>query len=267
MAAPSQVPVRYPSGVTTEQAFGPLANYGFRNPFFYHEIEDDFDALMSKDGLWTLYNASTGAIANVAGDGGLVTLTTAATNGDTEALQTPFNVFTFTAGKKSFFLTRVQLSDVTASALYVGLVNQNAVPTIANITDGLYFSKASGGTVLNLISVVGSVATTLAIPTAAYTLANATNIDLGWYVDRNQNIYAFVGSQLVGWLPQSGTGGVNAQTGVSLIPIKGPVAAIQQSVTPLTLTTAGMAVTLGLQAGAAAVKTATFDFVMAAKER
>lgn len=261
MALPSSpTPTRLPAGSSTDQPYGPLADSGMCNPFFYHQFYDDFDALLGATGIWTVSKTSTGTAAHTPGDGGLALLTTAAANNDAVSLQLPAASFVLPqgagAGKKSFFLVRLQLSDVTASAFVAGLVNTTATPfTGGSITDGLYFQKSSGGTVLNLISVIGSVVTTTALPTAAYSLVNATNIDLGYYVDRQGTVQIFTAPNMVGYVPQSGTG--------SVAPVRGVV----QRVSGLSLTTANLNVTLGVQAGAVAVKTLTSDFILAQKER
>lgn len=261
MAAPSQVPVRYTSGVSTDPPYGPLANFGLPNPFFYHVWEDDFDTLQA---TYTQTHTGNGTIAPTAVDGGALLFTTNSSTPagtDLASIQLPAASFTFTLGKKAFFLCRLQVSDAVNAAINVGLIQTSATPF--TVTDGLYFNKASGSAAnLTLTSMNASTATSVAIPTAAYNLANNTNIDLGWYVNRNGNVYAFVGSQLVGWIPQSGTGGVNA-AGVSLLPVVGPVAEL----TGPSLTTATLNFTVAVQSGTATSKTMQVDFAMAAKER
>lgn len=262
---PSPPPVRCTSGSTSDYPFGPLADCGIGNPVFYHQFYDDFDNSLGATGLWTVSAGGAGTVASTSGDGGLALFTTAGANGNFESIQTPAAGFTLPqgvlAGKKEFFLTRLQLSDVTNSAFIAGLISINATPFTA-VADGVWFSKASGGTVLNINSAIGSVVTTTAIPVSAFTLANAVNIDLGWYIDRNGNLNAFVGAQLVGYITQSGTGAVNS-AGVSLVPTLGRCV----SVAGLTFSTANLAPTLAVQTGAVAVKTMTVDFVVAAKER
>ncbi|MGH9439934.1 MAG: hypothetical protein ACRD22_19155, partial [Terriglobia bacterium] len=219
------------------------ANYGFRNPFFYHEWEDDFDGV---NAIYT-QTKTTGTIAALAGDGGQVKFTTAATASDLTSIQLPAASFSFTAGKKSFFLCRLQVDDATSAEFNVGLMETTATPFAP--TDGLYFKKAAGAIALVLASMKGSAETDIVIPAAVNPLANATSIDLAWYVDRKQNVYAFVGSQLVGF--------VNQNTATI-----GP----QASGTPV-LTAANLAFTLAVGTAAATAHNMTVDFAMAAKER
>jgi hypothetical protein len=249
--------------MTTDPPFGPLADIGVPNPFFYHRDFDDFDYLDTQK--WIVTSLSTGSVLGEVGDGGLIIFTTAATSGDTEVMQHPFANFSLpqgaTLGKRAAFLVRLQMSDITNSDILVGLCDKTTTPFSA-ITDGLYYEKVSGGTVLNLNSVVGSTATTLAINTAAYSLVNATNIDLAWLVTRKGDVVAYVGSQLVGWIPQSGTGALNTSNYPAL-PVVGPTGRI----TAPTLTTANLTLTMAIKATAAAVKTLTVDFIGAWKER
>ena len=253
----SQPPVRLPAGQTTDWPWQPLADCGNGNPFFYHGVQDDFDSSLTTS-IWTQNKTGNGTVAHTAGDGGLALFTT---NTSTPAgtdyvdIQLPAASFTFTQPKKSFFLARLQVSDVVNAAFIAGLVDTQANPFVSP-TDGLYFLKASGAS-NNLIlrSMVGSANTDLAIPTSAYSLVNNTNIDLGWYVDRKGTVHAFVGNQLVGFIPQSGSGTLTP-------PSRGACAAF----TP-TLTTANLNVTLGVLSGTASSKTMTADFVTAQKER
>lgn len=254
---PSSAPQRGTSGFTTDFPWQPLANCGAGNPFFYHQYSDDFDANLAT-AIWTItHSNASGSVAHTAGDGGIALFTTGATSpagADVASIQLPAASFTFTAGKKHFFLCRLQVSDAVNAAFNVGLVQTTTTPF--TVTDGLYFNKATGSAAnLLLRSTNTSANTDLTINTGYYTLANNTNIDLGWYVDRNQNVFAFVGSQLVGFLPNSGTG--------TLTP---PPAGPMGSFTP-SLTAANLNLTVALQAGTASNKTAKVDFVACLKER
>lgn len=251
----TQPPFRVTSGITSDPKTGPFADCGAGNPMFYHTFEDDFDNSLATTGEWTKTLATTGTVAETAGDGGLALFTTAATNADNVSIQTPVATFSLTAGKKLFFETSLQLSDITASAFQAGLIQATTTP--ATVTDGIWFSKASGTTNIFINHAVGSVLTQAQIPASAFSpFANATVIQLAFYLDRNANILAFADNQLVGFVPTSGTG-------TNTPPSTGAVARI----IPAALTTANLAVTLALQAGAAAVKTMTVDFVCASKER
>jgi hypothetical protein len=233
---------------------------GAINPFFYGMFADDF---AYKESTYTTTATGNGTAANTANTsaaamGEMLFTTNSSTpaSGDLVALQLPATVFLPQAGKKAFFLTRLKLSSATNAAFRVGMGPTGTTPFTGNQTNAIYFDKATGSlTNLNLVNVSGGTAVTTAIPTSAYTLANATYLDLGWYMDRNQNLYAFVGAQLVGWLPQSGTG--------SSVGSRGAVAAS----TAITLPAAAMNMLLAVQSGTAASSTMTVDFWLGAVER
>lgn len=250
----SPVPVRYPSGMSTDFPYGPLANYGFRNPFFYNEVEDDFTDSLAVATRWV--KSGTGTVVNTPGDGGRALFTTTAVITEFESIQLSAASFQLIAGSKTFFLTRLQLSNVVNAEFEVGLIQTSATPF--TVTDGVYFQKLTGAANnLTIKYATGSVITTVVIPTTAYTLTNAVDLDLGFFIDRNGVINAFVGSRLVGYLPQSGTGGLTP-------PARGVVATISPA---LPLTAVLLNPTLAIRAGTAAIVTMNADFVMAAKER
>lgn len=282
--APSPPPQRVPAGWSTDPPFGPLADCGNGNPFFYHSFSDDFDQNLGATGLYVL--SGTGTAAHTAGDGGLGLFSTTGTAGTFASIQLPAASFTLpptgsnppntgTTVKKLFYLARLQLSDVTTAGFVAGLISTNATPFSA-ITDGMYFYNTAGTTALKFAVVASAgnsptgsaVSTLVTIPTTAYTLTNATFIDLAFYITRLQDVLIFAGSQLVGYISQSGTGSVNT-AGVSLIPdAPGPCASIRQTITATPFTTAVLSPTLGVYNGAtAAVKTMTVDFHSVQKER
>lgn len=272
MAAPSQVPQRLPAGSTTDPPYFPLADCGAGNPLFYHQFEDDFDNTLGATGLYTTNGTSGATYVHTAGDGGLATLTTAAASGDYAQIQLPEPDFAlpYASGsptaKKLFFLTRLELSDATNSALYVGLINQTSNIT-TGITDGVYFYKASGSTTnLVLVNAVASTLTSYTLPTSGYTFANATFIDLAFYIDWTGNINVFTGYPLIGYNPQSGsgTGGPYTSSGVYGSP---QIGRVYQVTAPVTLSTATLSPSLCVSAGAAAAKSVTIDCWVTSKER
>ena len=267
MSQPSPTPVRYPSGVTTDFPWGPLANCGSGNPFFYHVYSDDFDQDIVESG-YTKTTTGNGTIALTPGDGGLALFTTnSSTPASTDicSIQLTAAGFSLTAGKKQFYLTRLELSSATNAAFLAGMIQTTATPF--TVTDGIYFLKATGS-LANLVlnTAIGSVITSLVIPVNAYTLANASFIDLGFYVDRNQTLYAFVGFPLVGYLPAQGTGAATPAIAgaVAAATVLGTVYATGINWTP---TAVNLNPTLAIQSGTAASSTMTADFQMASKER
>lgn len=290
----NQRPQVLPAGYATDPPWGPLYNSGYGNPFFYHQFEDDFDNQLGPTGLYTV-TAASGSVAHADGDGGLALFTTAATANAFASIQLPKASFVLpgtgssppgssTSQKKMFYLARLQLHDVTLAAFIAGLCATTTTPFTTgaqSILEGLFFYKAAGAAnnlvVLSIASNTNSPSgagftNTYTIPTSAYTLANDTFIDLAFYIDRNQNLFMYVGSQLVGWLPQSGTGAANA-AGTPTLPVLGPALVnynfnAQGVQTPAMFTQANLNPTLAVTNGTtAAAKTMTVDFHCVQKER
>lgn len=271
---PSQTPQRLPAGSTPESPYGPWADCGAGDPFFYHVFSDDFDNSLGVAGIWTASASSGGTAVHTAGDGGLALLTTPATSSDYVSIQLPAADFTLPqvalAGKKMFFGCRFQISDITNSAFVVGLIDTTATVFTA-ITDGIWFSKASGSTQIVLNTSIASTKLSVNVPTGDYSLVAATFIDVAWAIDRYGNILYSIapaiagGPLLFGWVPQSGT-----SVGT---PVNCPTGKLYSGNQPgtvasgYTLTTANLNPTIGIQAGAAAAKTLTADFIGVAKER
>jgi hypothetical protein len=275
MGSPSQVPARFPSGVSTDFPWGPLANFGLPNPFDYHLVQDDFDGLITNDELWTVFTNNAGTVVNSDaltggnGEGGQLLFTTGAAGGALATIEMPKASFILPpavslglalAGKKVFYFARMFVPAVASTVVVAGLINQLATPIIGP-TDGLFFTFTNATTV-TLSAVSGSVTLwTVNIPAAALALyyANSTWVDFGFYMDRSQNVYAFLGYPLFGFIPAS------AWTSATQPPPLGAVAAYQVQVsgawTPSTaLLTPAFLVSANAQ-------TVNLDFLMAAKER
>ena len=218
-------PTRFLSGITPAASFKPLGNIGVCDPFFYATFADDF--IHYNTGDYTV-TASGGSVAATAanGSGGRILLTTGAVAGNFAEIQLTTASFQIVSQKKLAYLTRIQVANVTTSAFIVGLCNTTATPFTA-VSDGIFFSKAAAST--NLTLTVNSGSTTIGSLTISGALANNTDVDLGFYLDRSGNIKAFVGSSLEGYKrPNTATLGPNygilassltaAQTAVLLNP-------------------------------------------------
>jgi hypothetical protein len=274
---PSQVPQRLPAGMTTDPPYGPWADIGNGNPFFYHQFADDFDNSLGPTGEWTI-TLDGGTAVHTAGDGGLVTLTTSGSISTFVSMQLPAADFTLPqgalAGKKMGFLFRLTgLSNLNLSSFVIGMCDTTATVFTA-ITDGIYFHKGSGSTQISLLVASGGTTVTFNLPTADYPAANNTQIDMAWVIDRYGNILVSIGSQLVGWIPQSGTGGSIAAPGFyPSLPVLCPTSKFYSGNQPTTvasgytLTTAVLNPTIGIQAGGASAMSLTADFIGVSKER
>lgn len=297
----SQKPSSLPGGSSTDPPYGPMYDSGYSNPFFYHNFSDDFDNLLGPSGAYTV-TAAGGSVVHTAGDGGLALFTTGAVAGNFAWIQLPAASFTLpltgnnppvtaNSSKKLFYIARIQLGDVSLSDFIIGLCATTAAPFgggggTQNVTDGLFFYKAPSSTVIQLLNVASAgqspsgsgFTNTFTIPSTAYTLTNGVNLDFAFEIDGNQNLKVWVGAQLVGWIPQSGFGSVNA-AGVPILPTLGPVLCnynflsqatgmAGNAATPIMYTQAALNVSMGVCNGATAVaKTMTADFHCAQKER
>lgn len=243
-------PVRFTSGFTQDASWQPLGAIGIPNPFFYAAFQDDF--LPYQSGKYTV-TATGGSVAQTTsnGTGGRILFTTGATSGNFAEIQMDGDGFSYTAGKKFVYLTRIQVADITNTEVIAGLIDSTATPFSA-VTDGIYFYKAAAGTSIQLRAVTGSTLVGSATITGALT-AN-TDIDLGFYVDRSGNIKAFYGHNLIGQQSQ------NTAT-------LGPDTAIRASTLTGALTTAALYSTLAVAAGTAAAQTMVSDFLFSAQER
>jgi hypothetical protein len=273
----SQVPQRLPAGSITDPPYGPWADIGVTNPFFYHLFSDDFDNSLGATGLWTV-TLDGGSAAHNAGDGGQITLTTAAATGDYVSMQLPAASFTLPqgtlAGKKMGFLFRsLGVTNFSNAAFVAGMCDQTTTP-FGVITDGIYFQKNGGGTVLNLTVAHASTYYIFNIPTANYVASGSTQLDLAWTIDRYGNILISVGPQLVGWIPQSGIGSSsNAPEWYSSLPVLCPTSKLYSGNQPTTvasgyvLTAAVLTPTIAVEAASNAAESLVVDFIGVAKER
>lgn len=254
----SQPPVAYTSGVTPAAPFQLMNSCGVGHHLFYHVFADDFDinaGLTNGNTYEVVTTPGTGTLASTPGDGGLALFTTSGASGDAVGIQQAVAAFTFSAVKKLFYVTKFQLGTVATSSVIAGMISTNTTPFTA-VVDGAWF-RWTGGGALTFNHAVASVVTSVTIPAAAYTMANATNIELGFEKTAEGDFLIYVDTQLIGVVPQSNLGTTgNPQNA-------GPVARLA----PASLTAAVLKPTLFVQTNSAAVKTMTADFIMAAKER
>ena len=247
----SSAPVRFTSGFTQDAVWQPLGLIGIPDPFFYASYDDDFIPYNS-----ALYTATLdgGTVAQTVanGAGGRVLLTTAAVAADFVGLQLTSAAFNLTAGMKCVYLTRIQVGAIATTSFNVGLVETTATP--ATITDGIYINYTAAGTSMTGYVVTGStVIGSVVIPVAP---VNATDIDVGFVMDRQGNVQFFAGSLLIG-------NKISTQNTATL----SPAAVIYNSALTGSFTTALLNPTLAVFTTAASAATLVSDFQLAARER
>ena len=198
MSAPS----RFLSGVATVDANEPLGNYPFPDPFHSSgssglgsvSYVNDFNTLIGTD--YTV-SGSSSTFALASGVGGVAVLTPGGTTTASSAYK-PAPFLQFIAGNKFWYVVRFKASAVSGTkAFYAGL---QAGSSAAN---GLWFAKAASSTSLNLVSTVGSTATTLV--TGVANCADDTYVDVAFYFDgtdllvySNDNVVARVSAPTIG---------------------------------------------------------------------
>ena len=172
-------PTRFTYGATTVAKGKPLGDYPLQSPFNSSSdvgygvasYVNDFQSTVAE---YTVTGTSS-TFALASGAGGVAVLTPGGTTTATSAYKTAQN-FQFISGQKAWFVSRFQASAVSGTkSFYVGLQAGSAT------TDGLWFAKAASSTSINLVSTVGSTATTLV--TGVATAAAATWVELGFYFD------------------------------------------------------------------------------------
>lgn len=253
-------PSRFTSGLTQATRTQPLGAMGAPDPFFYNIYAQDFNFLPATNQHTVTTVNGSGAMTQIAGDGGIAQLSTGATTpaiGDNISEQLPAGIMNYTAGKRMFFACEVALNNVTTYAMRVGLMAITTTP-FTGAPDGIYFVKGSGTTAVTLQSSIGGVVTSVAIPAAAIGLANNVYVNLCFQITNKGEVEVYTGQNLFGYSPQSGTGTQPTPPFPG-----GPVARL----TPTGFTTALLSPTLGVFTNAASTGILTCDYVMAAKER
>jgi hypothetical protein len=253
---------RETSGISTSAPTYLFNNYPFPTPPRLLQVWDDFYRYLATD--WTVTAGSSGTAALADGVGGLLALTTAATNNDIEAIQTVKKSFGFTAGNQVWFACNVRLTNATNNALMAGLGNDFSALTP---TDGVYFSKAAASTTLTAVIRQASTSTTLTLATGTSTMANATAYTLGfWYNGKDRiNFYTTIGLAANGFnAPGNGAGYYSggSQIAGSASSEAGSTYSLANLPAAATTLVAGVA----LKAGTTVAQVATLDFFLASQE-
>jgi len=173
-------PTRLYSGVATAYSNEPLYSFPFPDPFHTGSTANigsstyvnDFNTLIGTD--YTVTGTSS-AFALASGVGGLATLTPGGATTASAAYKNGL-FFQFVSGNRAWFVCRFKTSAVAGNvAYYVGMRNGSSA------TDGIWFAKAAASTSINLVSTVGSTATTLV--TGVATAVADTFVEVAFYYD------------------------------------------------------------------------------------
>lgn len=225
------IPRRFTAGVTNVSGGTNTGMLGMPDPSLYHTFFDDFDTYTA--GQWTVTETNAAATeALTDANGGRLLITNTAADDDLVALNKVGESFVATSGKKMWFKSLFRVSDATQSDLVMGLQITDTTPLA--VSDGIYFQKDDGDTNIDFYVTGSSSSSSLA---GIGTLANATDITLGFYYDGVSKVYAYVNDIEVG------------SVGITNLPS-----------TELTISFA-------IQNGEAVAKTMTVDYILAVRER
>ena len=201
--------------------------------YMYH---NDFFTYNSGD--WTITTTEGGsgnaseAITSQAG--GALLLTNDDADNDLDFLQLKGESFKLSTSKKAYFSARFKVSDATQSDFVIGLQITDTTPLAT--TDGVFFIKDDGDTNLDFIVEKDSTSTDT---TAIHTMEDDTFVTATWFIDPDASKVFY---------------SVNNAAPVSVVNTNLP-------------DDEELTVSFGIQNGAAAAKTMTIDYVVAAVER
>lgn len=244
---------RIPNGVTNAEQWQTMGLAGLLDPTWAHTYANDFDQYVAAD--FSLTGVGTPAAALIAGNGGILQLSTTAAGTDASFLQkTPAAFAVNTATKQTFFKFAGTLSAING-AFYCGLANIGAGAETA-LTNGVVLYKAAGAGTMVLDIIVGSTHTAFPLP-AACAITAGTYVELGIAIDALGNVLAF-------WNPTTGNNPTPAIGGVVGATFsRGAVAMASQP----TLPTVNLAPVVGYTNGSAVAQTVQIDYLVASVER
>jgi hypothetical protein len=180
-------PGRYPNGVNNAAKNSTMWNYGSMDPTRFHIYWNDFDSYAAGD--WTITETGSGTKALADADGGVLGILTGASSGDLESYNKVGESFLLASGKKAWFKSRLKVSEATLTDVVMGLQVTDTTPL--DVTDGIYFLKATAGTSWSFI--VRKDATTGSLATASVATCVAdTYMTLGWYYDGKASLEYYI---------------------------------------------------------------------------
>ena len=226
----------FTSGVTNISADGTLGKLKAPAPHKYHAYFNDFDTYLASDWTITTTEDGTGSATEALadGDGGLLLVTNAAGDNDHDFFQLVKEGYKYESGKQLAFNIRFKTNDATQTDIVAGLQLTDTTPL--DVTDGIFFLKADGAATISFIVEKDSTQSTLTLPNS---LADDTFMTVGFVYDpKDQKFHVFQNNVLAGTVVST-----NAPDNEEL------------------------ALSFGIQNGAAAAKTLTVDYIGASKER
>lgn len=231
----------YPNGVTTAAKGSTLGEFILPDPTKAHVFFDDFDSYAAGDWVITTTEAGGGSASEALedADGGVLVITNDAADDDNDFLQwaggagNAIEAWKFEATKKLWFKARVKLSDATQSDFVIGLQITDTSPLA--VSDGVYLQSDDGDANLDCHVTKDSTSTSSA---AASTLSDDTWCTLGFFYNGSDEVVFYKDDSKIASLATT-----NLPDDEEL------------------------AISFGLQNGAAAAKILRLDYLFVAKER
>jgi|TARA_R100000005_G_C4955927_1_gene174464 hypothetical protein len=235
------MPTHFSSGVSNRTNGHPLFEFPYLDPFKYYIYSNDFFTYHADEFTITTTEGGSGdaseALTSLAG--GALLITNDDADNDHDFFQLKGESFKYSSTKNMFFKARFKVSDATQSDIVMGLQITDTSPLAT--TDGIFFQKDDGDANLDFHIEKDSTQTD---NTAISTLSDDTFVDVAFHYDPKGNL---------------GSGSFKIYVDDALV------------ATQTTLTNVPdneeLTVSFGIQNGAAAAKTMTVDYIMAAVER
>lgn len=262
---------RMPKGVTNAAPWQTLGNAGFLDPSWAHVFFDDFDPYVAAS--YTI-SGTGGTVAALAGRGGLISATTAATTADAVNIIRATATFstqntTAAEGNRSTAQVFFKIAFYNTVANASGTIITGIVDSVTAPNNGYTIQRSSTGVwTLNVYSASGTALASATLPTVTETLYQASQttgapFELGIYVNEIGDIGAFV-NPTTGGLGSGNT----PNTFVSGTSGRGPVAVIPNTAyTPIAVQTTYLAPGFSYVNTANQAGSIDIDYILAAQER
>ena len=235
------MPTHFSSGVSNRTTGHPLFEFPYLDPFKYYIYSNDFFTYHADEFTITTTEDGSGsaseALTSLAG--GALLVTNAAGDNDADFFQLKGESFKYDSTKNMFFKARFKVNDATESDIVMGLQITDTAPLA--VSDGIFFQKDDGDANIDFHIEKDSTQTD---NTAIATLSDDTFVDVAFHYDPKGN---------------NGSGSFR-------IFVDDAIVAEQTTLTNVP-DNEELTVSFGIQNGAAAAKTMTLDFIMAAVER
>lgn len=162
-----------------------------QDPSVGHVYDEHFDTYVAGD--WTITEVGSGsqALANEAG--GVLLLTTGATENNGPNYNKKGESWKLAAGKPLWYEIKLKISDATQSDFLVGL-SITDTEMLGAVTDDVSFRKIDESASVSFVTEKNSTETTTA---SVHTMVADTYVRLGFFFDGAGTIYAYVNGVLV----------------------------------------------------------------------